>query len=447
MKDNLQIPSELLEEYIIISAINNKAFFLKIYKYLKTPSFKKSYFNDEKNQIIFNIVAIWYEKYNMFPSLRDFDLLLEKVPIDAEIKTLVKGMATKYYSEDISQINQKNIAEQTQKFVQESRVYEAMMMAQKDIQEENYGAIVERMKEAVTVNFDKDLGISFTDTTNVMKAVTELTDDDSAIDSGIPILNNLIGGGFKKGEQIVIAAPPGVGKTLVLGCFGLNAFISGKKVLILTMETSTPVLLMRYLQNFTQREKSSIVSDMETAKRIMDNKFEMMNNGGDLIVKEYPSNQPCANDFIALMTDLEMYKGWKPDMLIVDYLLITATNDNRLDPGDSYKYYKRVAEDVRNIAKEYKIPVLTACQINREGQAENGGTKALITSKNVSESRGILDTADIFITLNQTSSQKSKSEIMFYIDKNRNGSAQQKFTCEVNYELMTLRQKDVSRAK
>jgi replicative DNA helicase len=167
---------------------------------------------------------------------------------------------------------------------------------------------------------------------------------------------------------------------------------------------------------------------------------------GDLIVKEYPANNACANDFVALMTDLEMYNNWKPDILIIDYILITATNDSRLDPGDSYKYYKRVSEDIRNIAKEYKIPVLSACQINREGQAEGGGTKALITSKSVSESRGILDTADTFITLNQTAMQRSKNEILLYIDKNRNGPTSEKINCSIDYELMVLRQKDMSKA-
>lgn len=444
MKENLTIQNDLLEEYILISAINNKSFFLKIYKYLKTPSFKKSYFNDEKNQIIFNIIASWYDKYKSFPTLKDLQYLIDKHPVDQEVKVLLNGMATKYYNEDPAQINQEMIAEETKKFIQEARVFEAMVLSQKDIEDENFATIVDRMKDAVNVNFDKDLGISIKDTESVFNSFEIASGDTASIDSGIPLLNSYINGGFHNSEIIVLAGTPGIGKTLFLGCFAINAFLAGKKVLVVTMETSKEVLITRYLQNLTRKKKENISLDLNASKSLLDTKLSLIEGDGDLIVKEYPSNQASANDIIALMNDLEMYKGWKPDLLVVDYILIAKTNDNRLDPTDSYKYYKRVTEDLRNIAKEYSIPVLTACQINREGQGDSGGTKVLTTAKNVSESRGIYDTADIFITINQTNVQKSRNEIMLYLDKNRNGANQQKIVCEVDYDLMLLRQKEAS---
>jgi replicative DNA helicase len=444
MKENLTIPSELLEEYILISAINNKSFFIKVLKYLKTPSFKKSYFNDPKNQLIFNILAVWFENYATLPTLKDILYLIERHPIDSEMKVLVNGMVNKYYTEDVSQINQQMIFDEAKKFIQESRVYEAMALSQKDIEEENYGAIVEKMKDAINVNFDKDLGISIKNVKEVFESIEKINSSGAIIDTGIPSLNMILDGGFRESEMTVIAAPPGIGKTLVLGCFGIHAFITGKKVLVITMETSKERLLMRYLENLTGKNKLNISSNPKRVEEILETKISMIENNGDLIIKEYLANQADSNDINALLTDLELFNQWKPDLIIVDYLLITAANDRRLDPGDSYKYYKRVAEDLRNISKEHKVPLLTACQINREGQGDRGGTKALITSKNVSESRGILDTADVFITLNQTELQKDKKEIVIYVDKNRNGESAKKIVCEIDYDIMTLRQKDIS---
>lgn len=436
MKENLQITSEILEEMFIVNAINNKSFFLKIKPYIQTKSKKKSYFSDQKNQIIFNLVSLWYDKYSKFPSLQELKFLLEKINEDEEIKSLLNGMATKYYSQSVKNYNQIFLEEEAQKFIQESRVYEAMALSQADIEAENYSVIVDRMKNAVNVNFDKDLGISIRDVDKIFELFNQT--QTAAISTGIPKLDVKFEGGWRAGEITCLAGVSSVGKSLLLGCFAINAFMSGKKVLVYSFETGKERLAARYYTNIASKNKADLFNDETASKEKLKANFEM--SEGDIVIKEYPANAVSSNDLLVHLNDLEMYNNWKPDLIVADYLLIMNTNDRRLDPGDSYKYYKTVTEELRNVAKAYSVPILTAVQINREGMGEGGGSKAITTSKNIAESAGIFHTVDAFITINQTVKDKEKNKLMLFLEKNRNEEGHVKIQCTVDYNLMRIEQ-------
>jgi galactitol-specific phosphotransferase system IIB component len=119
------------------------------------------------------------------------------------------------------------------------------------------------------------------------------------------------------------------------------------------------------------------------------------------------------------------------------------TNDKTLSSGESYRYFKIVTEEVRNIAKNLYIPVVTACQINREGMSERGGSKATLTAKSIAESRGIFDTADIFITIAQTAADKKKNNMYISFVKNRNDRTGVKILFSVDYEHHKLKEEGV----
>ena len=224
--------------------------------------------------------------------------------------------------------------------------------------------------------------------------------------------------------------------TTVLGNAAINAFEQDKKVLVYSFETGTTRLLARYYANLIGLTNKEILLDPDNAKKMIREKLADM--PGDIIIKEYGANTVSSNDLCANINDLIMYKKWKPDLIAIDYILIMRTNDPRLSPDDKYTYYKRVTEEMRNIAKLYKVPIATASQLNRESMDERGGSKPLSTSKNVSESRGILDTVDYFITINQTARDKTKGEMMFYIDANRNGESGNKIYMNIDYGKMRI---------
>lgn len=436
MEDNLKIDSEMLEPYIVMHCMNNTSFFLRVKQYLYAKgSSKKSHFNDIKLQFIFDLICKWYDKYNKFPTKKEFFILNEKVNKNNEdYKDLVNQTIKNLFDLDMSEVNSEEIEKSTEDFVKENLVYEAMLLSQQDLEKKNFGAISERMRKAVSVNFDKDLGVFIKDTKETSKLINELSDENT-ISTGIKSLDNALDGGWRSKEIYITSAPPGVGKTLLLGNFGINAFINGYNVLIFTFETSDKRLLSRYYTNLFNATKKEILSSEDY---ILNKQDELSKFTGDINIKEYPSNFANENVLSAHINDLWMYKNWKPDLIIIDYLLIGATNDKSMKSDNSFKYYKTVTEEYRNLGKIQNVPVLSACQINREGQDDKGGTKALNTSKNISESRGILDTADVFITLNQTARDREMNKMMMYIDKSRNDQKGQKIKVNVDYEHMRV---------
>jgi len=185
--------------------------------------------------------------------------------------------------------------------------------------------------------------------------------------------------------------------------------------------------------------------DEEGLKKKAEQVFTMTE--GDIIVKEYNANEMSANDLMANINDLMLYKKFKPDVVIADYILIMNANDKRLDRGNTYSYFKTVSEELRNIGKTLYIPILTACQMNREAMGDRGGSKAITTSKNISESRGIYDTVDCFLTLNQTPADRKLNKMFLYFDKNRNERTSIKIEYSVDYEKMKLVERGLSAAQ
>lgn len=214
-KENLKLPSEILEPSILVHSLDNVSFFLKVKQYLDTNGQKgKSYFNDEKYQLIFNIVSRWYEKFAKFPTRKEMHIMNEKLhKDDEEIRMLMDVMVDKIYDEDPSEVDPAFVEKETQGFIQENRVYEAMMMSQMDISSGNYGAIAERMRDAITVNFDKDLGVSIRDIDKGIEMMDELGDE-STTSTGFPSLDNALDGGWRGKEIYVFAATPGIGKCI-----------------------------------------------------------------------------------------------------------------------------------------------------------------------------------------------------------------------------------------
>jgi replicative DNA helicase len=436
----IKISSATLEEMFVAYSLKNASFFLKIKPYLATNSYKKKcYFNDEKNQILFNLLARWYDKYTSFPTLKEVKLFIERINEDEDIKIYLYSLVDKYYnSNEYDGLNEKNLLEEAENYILQQRVIENIALSQIDIEKGSYSNIVERMREAVSVNFDKDLGVSIKDYQMIVEKINSSLKGQNVIKTGLTTLDRLIN--ISGSEIFTVAAPPGIGKTFILGNFAINAFYQNKKVLVYSMETGTARLFTRYISNILKVSKNEIISETEN---VVTNKLKnrISDTPGDIILKEYGSNQVSSNDLMAHINDLVMYNNWKPDIVIVDYLLIMTTNDKKLSSENPFKYYKTVTEEVRNIAKLYNIPILTACQINREGQADGGGTKALLTGKNIAESRGILDTSDYFITLNQTAQEKKRNEMRLYIEKNRNGQTGDIIPCVVDYNFMEIKER------
>lgn len=442
MENNLKLETSFLEPMILAYSKLNPSFFLKVKQYLDTSKLAgKSYFNDEKYQRIFNIISKFYDKTRSFPRQNTLKALIDKIEKDVEIKLLLNSIIDKMYETESIELDDAFIEEEVKSFISKAQLYEAILESQVDIENDNFTAVADRVEKAIRVNFDKDLGLSINDVDEVMNRMKKIDSEDS-IDTGYPHLSGLLDGGFHPKEIYCVAGVPGLGKTLILGNFALNMYLQGKNVLVYTFETSTERLMMRYFANLTGMSKVEILNSEETLKDRFEN-LKTMVTPGNLILKEYNSNEISSNDLMAHIIDLEMYLGFKPDIVIADYLLLMKTNDGGLSSDNSYKYYKTVTEELRNIGKSLYLPVVTACQINREGMGDKGGSKAFVTAKDVSESRGIYDTVDVFLTIAQTSNDKKNNRFYLYFDKNRNNKTGVKIEYKINYEHMKMEEASI----
>lgn len=434
--DNLKLPSKLLEPQILAASVHNLSYFMKVRKFINTNGDRdKSYFSDSKYQEIFNLYCKYFDKFDKQPTKTTMITLVDRTEQDEEVKLYKQSIIEKMYSYKSEEINVEYIESESEEFIKQSRVYEAMNLAQIDIVEQNYSGIVSKMEEAIRVSFDKDIGLDIHNMDEAFNRMNALNDED-CVSTGFKHLDSFIDGGLHAKEIYILAAIPGGGKTLIMGNIGINAYLEGKNVLIYTFETSTERLLMRYYQNLIGYSKNEIILDEEGAKEKLKEISE--STEGRLIVKEYNSNAVCSNDLIAHINDLRMYEKFEPDLIIIDYINIMRPNDNKLSSENSYKYYKTVAEDMRNIAKTFSVPILTATQINREGMSDRGGSKSFVTGKDISESRGVFDTADFFAPIIQTSKDKEKNKFYLVGDKSRNERTGWKIEYDINYDHMKI---------
>lgn len=438
---DIKFDSKALEKIIVAYTIKNKAFFLKAGKHLRTKSAKiKSYFNDAKLQSVLNMVCYFNDHYDKFPILEELQVLIDRTPEEEQTKFFIKKTAEELFEYDTKEVDSTFIEEETTNFIKTARVVEAMALAQLDLNKGNFSSISERMKEAVNINFDMDLGLSVRDLENGVKLLKESEDETKTISLGWSSMDHVFGR-IRPGELFVFAGVPGIGKTIWLGAVAMNNFMAGKNVVVITLETSPKRLLARYYQSLFHKTKTQFTSEDIDVTLVKNN----LPGTGDIIIKQFPANGASTNDFNAFLNDLVMYKNFTPDVILVDYILITKTNDTDISAENTYKYYKKVTEELRNLAVEWNVPVITAAQINREGMGETGGSKAVLTSKSGSESRGILDTADYYVVIIQTSQDKKKhgedlGVYSLYVDKNRNDKTSVRLPFYVDYKHFQIKE-------
>ena len=206
---NIKIPSFELEPMILAYALKDVSFFLKIKNYIDTTKLRgKSYFNDEKYQRVFNILCRYFDKYRSFPQKNTFKALVDKLEEDKDIKLFELSILDRVYGYDISTIDTKFLEDEVLNFIKETKVYEAILASQPDVENRNFGAIVSRIEDAVRINFDKELGTSLLDIESVFAKIKQL-DEIAKISTGFPQLDNMLDGGLHPKEIYCFAAIPG----------------------------------------------------------------------------------------------------------------------------------------------------------------------------------------------------------------------------------------------
>lgn len=398
-----------LVDAILANLITNEGYSRKV-----VPFLKPEYFESQIQKLIFEKVVQFTVKYNTTPTK---ETLLVELDSDTKINDSELKSCQDFLSQDLN-VNDEWLVEKTEKWCQERAIYLAIMdsIGILDGQDavKDKGSIPELLSNALSVSFDNSIGHDFfgdaSDRYDFYHQKQELLPFD------LEYFNKITGGGLPKKTLNVILAGTGVGKTLAMCHFAAANLMLGKNVLYITLEMAEERISERIdenLLNITKDDLSSISKDMYLKK------MEKIGSKtvGKLIIKEYPTASVGSAHFRHLINELRIKKNFAPDVIYVDY--INLCQSSRLKNAanvNSYSYIKAVAEELRGLAVEKNVPIISATQVNRTGY-----TNSDPGLEDTSESFGLPATADFMFALVTSDDLEKQNQIMVKQLKNRYG--------------------------
>lgn len=439
-----------IEFYILILITKSETFLLKIGEYLYTEDVKeltkRSYFDNRHAQTFFNLCYYIYSKTNRLASLKDMEFLVSNLFKNADQKQEILDIVHDVFQFD-DEINWQLIEDEALKFVKDKKFIEALSNAQKDLENKDYDAVIEKLQKSTQVSFEADYGVSIKDWNKIKEVLKETADVSEAIPTGYDMLDSdrVLNGGFRRKTLNLVGANSGIGKTMMLCNFALNACLAGKNVLYISLETSASRLVSRILANLLDTTTTRIsyeLSDNGEAENPEETNSEgnleqdylkaINSVPGNLRVKEFQTGSMNCNKVETFILDLKKNLNETYDMVILDYLSILTPNDKKISKENSYTYDGAIAVDMRALSYSQNCVVLSGIQMNRDSiKGEKGDTKTIIATDGIANSLTIEMTADFIITLSRDETHRKKGRLLCYVAKNRNNEKGQQMDLQV----------------
>ena len=378
------------------------------------PFIKKEYFADRKEVILADEIVSFFTKYNK-PVTKEILSIEVSNRKDLNDKELVE--LTDYIgSLNHEPVNEDWMLENTEKFCKDRAVYNAILNSISIIDGRDKihtkDAIPSILSDALAVSFDNHIGHDYLDDHLSMFDFYHRVEEKIPFD--LDMFNKITKGGLSKKTLNIALAGSGVGKSLFMCHMSAGCLTQGKNVLYITMEMAEERIAERIdanLLNLTMDELKVIDKDIfETRIAKITSKTK-----GKLIVKEYPTASAHSGHFRALLEELKLKRDFTPDIVFIDYLNICASQ--RMKQGgsiNSYTYIKAIAEELRGLAVEYNVPIVSATQTTRSGY-----TNSDPGLEDTSESFGLPATADFMFALVSNEELEALNQILVKQLKNR----------------------------
>ena len=275
--------------------------------------------------------------------------------------------------------------EEFEGFSRRQELERAILKAADYLEKGDYDPVEKLIKDAVQISLTKDLGIDYFEDPKARLSL--LRDNNGQVSTGWPTLDKKLFGGFNKGELNIFAGGSGSGKSLFMQNLAINWIIQGLNGVFLTLELSEGLCAMRIdsmLSNVSTREIFKEIDTVEMKIKMVGKK------SGSLRIKYMPA-QSNVNQIRAYLKELEVQTGQKADFIMVDYLDLVMPVSAKVSPSDLFVKDKYVSEELRNLAKEFNILMVTASQLNRSAVEEiefghshiSGGLSKINTADNV----------------------------------------------------------------
>jgi len=378
------------------------------------PFIKSEYFADTTGKKLFNVLSKYFIDYSAIPT---------KEALEIEVGQL-KDISDDQHQEIVKAINNIDteksefewILDTTEKWCKERALYLALMssikIAEGNDEQRAAGAIPSILSEALAVTFDNHIGHDYLE--DYEERYDFYHQKEEKIPFDLEFFNKITKGGLPNKTLNVALAGTGVGKSLFMCHCASSVLLQGKNVLYITLEMAEEKIAERIDSNLLNCDIQNIT---ELPKMMFENKVTNIakKTQGKLVIKEYPTASAHVGHFRALLNDLALKKSFKPDIIYIDYLNICASSRySKLGNVNSYSYIKAIAEELRGLAVEACVPIVSATQTTRSGYGSSD-----VDLTDTSESFGLPATADLMFALISTEELEEINQIMVKQLKNR----------------------------
>ena len=398
-----------IQTHILNHLINDEEYCRRV-----IPFLKKEYFEGE-HKIIFDLIVDFVTSHNKIPSGKVLELELKKVQVPDDVRTqtyaLIQEIANK------SDIDIDYLLKESEKYCRDKAIYNAIMDSIQIIngneKEKDDGAIPELLSNALGISFDPNIGHDYID--NSDDRFDFYNTKEGRIPWDLDYFNRITKGGLPNKTLNIIMAGTGVGKSLFMThCASANLQL-GKNVLYITMEMAEERIAERIDANLMDLPIHMLAT---LPKNVFNSKISKIAQAsiGKLIIKEYPTGAAHTGHFRALLNELKLKKDFKPDIIYVDYINICASARVRGLGGsiNTYSYIKSIAEELRGLAVEFNVPIVSATQTTRSGYSNTD-----VGLEDTSESFGLPATADLMVALITTEELEDLEQMLVKQLKNR----------------------------
>ena len=379
------------------------------------PFIKDDYFDTQSHKILFSTLSDYVNKFETTPEPNALKIEVEKrrdisEEIYKEVEQFLNNLDRDAYNEDW-------LIETTEKWCKEKAIYIALMESVKiaDGQDKTRtkDAIPSIMSEAIGVCFDDHVGHDYILDSDDRYDFYHKKEEKIPFD--IEYLNKITKGGLPNKTLNIALAGTGVGKSLFMCHMASSVLLQGRNVLYITMEMAEEKIAERVDANLLDIPIQSLNDPLLSKEKYASKLLQLTKKTqGKLIIKEYPTASAHVGHFKALLNELSMKKGFSPDIIFVDYLNICASARYKGTIVNSYTYVKAIAEELRGLAVEFNLPIVSATQTTRAGF---GSSDPDLTD--TSESFGLPATADLMFALISNEEMEELGQIMVKQLKNR----------------------------
>jgi len=397
-----------LEFTILKNLVCNDEYRRQVFPYLKV-----SYFESDTNVTLFKLIKTFIEKYEKCPTK-------ESLEVDLQAASHLSDDTFKNVSASIQNLEDEQcdfqwLLDTTEEWCRNRAIYLALLdsikIADGDDKERDKGSIPSILSDAIAVSFDNRIGHDY------LGDYQERYDFYNTVEAKMPfdlaMFNKITKGGLPNKSLNIALAGTGVGKSLFMCHVAAACLLQGKNVLYITCEMAEERIAERIDANLLGvpiRDLATLPHKMYESK--VTNLMKKTN--GKLIIKEYPTASAHVGHFRSLISDLSLKKGFRPDIIFVDYLNICTSQRFKASFVNSYTLVKGIAEELRGLAVEQNVPIVSATQTTRSGY---GSTDVDLTD--TSESFGLPATADLMFALISTEESEQLGQILVKQLKNR----------------------------